>query len=96
MPSIDISISILAFITLVINFPFGFWRESVPKFSIRWFIAVHAAVPAVIVLRLAAGIEWRVTTIAFLVFCYFLGQFLGSKFRRRLNQNNSTVETTDG
>ncbi len=96
MASINLSIPLLALITIVINFPFGFWREGVPKFSVRWFIAVHAAVPIVIVLRLAAGIEWKVATIAFLVICYFLGQFLGSRFRRRLNQNNSSIETTDG
>lgn len=77
-------IPILALLTFLINIPFGFWREGVKKFSAYWFIAVHAAVPIVITMRILAGIEWRVLTIAFLVFCYFLGQFTGARLRRRL------------
>lgn len=80
----NMKLSLLAIITLAINIPFGYWREGVSKFSVKWFIAVHAAVPVVIALRVLAGIEWRVTTIAFLVFCYFLGQFAGARLRRRL------------
>ena len=74
----------LALITFIINIPFGFWREGVKKFSVRWFIAVHAAVPVVITLRIMAGIKWQILTILFLVFCYFLGQFTGARLRRRL------------
>ena len=69
--------------TLLINVPFGYWRESVRKFSPQWFIAVHAAVPAVIFMRLWGGIEWRVGVIAFFVLCYFAGQFVGARWRRR-------------
>ena len=75
---------LLALITFIINIPFGYWREGVKKFSINWFIAVHAAVPLVITLRILTGIEWQVLTIAFLVFCYFLGQYTGARLRRRL------------
>ncbi len=74
----------LAAATLFINIPFGFWREGVRKFSVKWFIAVHAAVPVVIALRIMAGIEWRAATIAFLVFCYFLGQSIGARLRRKI------------
>ncbi|OGT71203.1 MAG: hypothetical protein A3I78_10180 [Gammaproteobacteria bacterium RIFCSPLOWO2_02_FULL_56_15] len=76
---------LLAAATLVINIPFGYWREGLRKFSVQWFIAVHAAVPVVITLRILAGIEWRILTIAFLVVCYFLGQFSGARLRRRLD-----------
>lgn len=72
----------LALTTLIINIPFGYWREGVVKFSVKWFIAVHAAVPIVITLRILAGVEWQLLTIAFLVFSYFLGQFIGAKLRR--------------
>ena len=75
---------LLALITFIINIPFGFWREGVKKFSVHWFIAVHAAVPVVITLRIMAGIKWQILTILFLVFCYFLGQFTGARLRRRL------------
>lgn len=80
------TILLLAAATFIINIPFGFWREGVRKFSSAWFIAVHAAVPIVITLRILGGIEWRVTTIAFLVFCYFLGQNAGARIRRRVIQ----------
>ena len=75
----------VAIATLLINIPFGYWRETVRKFSVQWFVAVHAAVPAVIAMRLWAGIEWQVHVILFLVLCYFAGQFIGSRYKRRSN-----------
>jgi len=77
-------LALVAVSTVVINVPFGYWRAGVKKFSPSWYIAVHAAVPIVITMRLLAGIHWRVTTIGFLVSCYFLGQFLGTRLRHRL------------
>lgn len=78
------TVLIVALVTLLINIPFGFWREGVRKFSVSWFVAVHAAVPIVIAMRVMAGIEWRIMTIVFLVLCYFLGQFIGARIRRQL------------
>ncbi|MGI9229463.1 MAG: hypothetical protein ACR2P9_06355 [Gammaproteobacteria bacterium] len=69
--------------TLLINIPFGYWRETVVKFSWQWFVAVHAAVPAVIAMRMYADIDWQVKVIAFFVLCYFAGQFVGSRWKRR-------------
>lgn len=77
-------LALVAAITLLINIPFGYWREGLRKFSLKWMIAVHAAVPIVIAARMLAGIHWRVLPIAFLVCCYFLGQFCGARLRRRL------------
>jgi len=74
---------LIAFITLIINVPFGFWRQGLQKFSVNWYIAVHAAVPIVIAMRILAGIEWRIATIGFLVLSYFLGQLIGSKLRKK-------------
>jgi hypothetical protein len=77
-------LALVAAITLLINIPFGYWREGLRKFSLKWMIAVHAAVPFVIAARMLAGIHWRILPIAFLVFCYFLGQFSGARLRRCL------------
>lgn len=88
------NLALLAITTLLINIPCGFWRESVQKFSAKWFVAVHAAVPIVITLRLIAGIEWQVTTISFLVFCYFLGQFIGARLRRQFRPVTSLQKTS--
>lgn len=87
------AVPILALITFIINIPLGYWREGVKKFSVKWFIAVHAAVPVVITLRILAGVTWQVPVIAFLVCCYFLGQFSGARLRRKstpLPENIST------
>ena len=79
-----LAVILVALATYIINIPAGFWRHGLKKFSLQWFIAIHAAVPLVILLRVLAGIEWRPATIAFLVLCYFLGQYSGKTLRARL------------
>ncbi len=76
---------LIALATLMITIPCGYWRESVKRFSLQWFIAVHAAVPLVIIMRRLAEVEWRGVTIAFLVLCYFAGQLIGARLRRSLH-----------
>jgi hypothetical protein len=67
--------------TLALNLPFGFWRAGVRKFSLRWFLAVHAPVPMIVGLRLAAGLGWRLSTFPVLVGAFFGGQMLGGRAR---------------
>jgi hypothetical protein len=67
--------------TLVLNLPFGFWRAGVRKFSLAWFLAVHAPVPLIVGLRLAAGLGWRLSTFPVLVGAFVGGQFLGGRIR---------------
>jgi hypothetical protein len=68
--------------TVVVNLPFGYWRDGLRKLSPAWFVAVHAPVPAVIVLRRVGevGLSW--TTLPVLVGAYFAGQALGARVRR--------------
>jgi hypothetical protein len=66
---------------MLINLPFGYWRAGLRKLSIPWFVAVHAAVPLVVGLRVASGLGWRLSTIPLMVGAYFTGQFLGGKAR---------------
>jgi hypothetical protein len=66
-----------------VNVPFGYWREGVRKFSPAWFVAVHAPVPLVILMRLLAGIEWSFAILPLLVAAYFGGQWVGARHRRR-------------
>ncbi len=74
--------SLLAVAVLLINIPFGYWREGVRKFSPAWFVAVHAAVPIIILIRYVANIEWKLAALPITVFAYFFGQYLGARFRR--------------
>lgn len=85
---------IVAVATLVINLPLGYWRRSVRKFSPPWFVAVHAAVPLVILMRYVADLGFAWYTYPPLILCYFSGQFLGAWYRHRHSapkQNDADV-----
>jgi len=77
-----IRLIIVALTTLVINIPMGYWRESVKKFSPFWFVAVHAAVPVVVLMRHKSEIGFAWYTYPPMIICYFGGQFIGSRYRR--------------
>jgi hypothetical protein len=77
-----------ALAVLVLNLPFGFWRAGVRKFSVPWFLAVHAPVPMVVGVRLVAGLGWQLATFPVLIGAFFTGQIVGGKLRgwwRRLH-----------
>ena len=74
---------LVALTTMVINIPMGYWREGVKKFSPFWFIAVHAAVPLVVLMRKNTEVGHAWYTYPPMILCYFGGQFIGSRYRRR-------------
>ncbi len=74
---------VVMLLVLAVNLPFGAWREGCRKFSFPWFAAVHAPVPLVVAIRIAAGVGWRPANLPFLVAAYFAGQYLGGRWRRR-------------
>ena len=67
----------------LINLPFGFWRSKVKKFSVKWFIAIHASIPLVYAVRIYAGVSWEVSSFIILIGAYFLGQYVGSRYISR-------------
>jgi hypothetical protein len=77
-----VSLALLIAGIFVVNLPFGYWREGVRKFSPAWFLAVHAAVPIVIVMRMSLGIQWSLTILPLMVAAYFGGQAGGARLRR--------------
>jgi hypothetical protein len=77
------ALTLLTVTIFVINLPFGYWREGVRRFSPAWFVAVHAAVPLVVALRIWLGIDWSWSTLPLLVAAYFAGQTVGARLRRR-------------
>ena len=85
----------VAVAVLLINVPFGFWREGVRKFTWRWFVAVHAPVPFVVGMRTLAGIGLHLTTVPILVGAYFTGQFIGGRLRRRTEPEPAWPAGTD-
>ena len=71
----------LAGLVLLLNLPFGYFRAGVKRFSVPWFIAVHAAIPLIVLLRFLMGVGWRLATFPLFVGAYAVGHFLGGKYR---------------
>ncbi|XP_042003221.1 uncharacterized protein LOC121752296 [Salvia splendens] len=62
------------------NIPLGVWREHTRKFSPSWFIAVHAAVPFIAMLR--KSVLMPKTAMAITIAGSILGQIIGSRAER--------------
>jgi hypothetical protein len=73
------TVSILCVIAFAINLPFGYWRVGVPRYSWKWFLAIHFPIPFVVVLRLTFDQGWR--AIPFLFAAAIAGQLFGSYMR---------------
>lgn len=63
------------------NLPLGYFRETTRKFSVLWFVLVHASIPFIIILRLSLGFSW--CWIPFTLACAVAGQIIGARIRRR-------------
>jgi F0F1-type ATP synthase membrane subunit a len=75
------NLATVALAVLVLNFPFGFWRAGVRRFTLPWFLAVHAPVPVVVGLRVLSGLGWQLSTVPVLAGAFLAGQFLGGRLR---------------
>ncbi len=64
-------------IVLLLNFPFGYWRIHVKKFSLQWILAIHIPVIFIIGLRLFTNIGFSWYSYLFMISAFFLGQKLG-------------------
>jgi hypothetical protein len=82
MLSPDSHLPVLAVVVALLNVPFGYWRAGTRKFTLPWFVAVHAPVPIVIALRLSAGVAWRFGAFGVLAGAFFTGQYVGGALRR--------------
>ncbi len=80
-----VRIALVAAGILVVNLPFGWWRAGVRKFSLAWFVAVHAPVPLAVAMRWAAGLGFRWSLLPLFVAGYFAGQWLGARARARMH-----------
>ncbi len=83
MTEFAVRLGAVAVAVIVLNLPFGFWRAGAKKFTRPWFLAVHAPVPLVILLRVFSGLGWQLSSFPVLVGAFFTGQFLGGVLRRR-------------
>lgn len=65
---------------MAVNVPLGIWREHTQKFSLSWFVAVHAAVPFIAMLR--KSVLMPKTAMAITVAASIIGQVIGSRAER--------------
>ena len=72
-------VTITCIATFLINLPFGYLRGCFRKLSFWWFVAIHAPVPLVIVIRKFHKLELTWELAPFLLGSFFLGQLIGRK-----------------
>ncbi|ESQ39668.1 hypothetical protein EUTSA_v10000944mg [Eutrema salsugineum] len=70
----------IALMGMAANVPLGVWREHTKKFSPSWFVAVHAAVPFIAMLR--KSVLMPKTAMALTIGASILGQVIGSRAER--------------
>ena len=80
---VDYALTIIGVaVTFAVNIAAGYWRAHAKSRGSRfeWFLAVHAPVPLVAVLRRLAGVGFSVQTapvLALFILAYFAGQRVG-------------------
>jgi len=77
--------------TFLINIPCGYARARYKKLSFMWFLYIHLPVPFVIYIRHFNNIDLTWELAPFLFGSYFLGQFLGRKWRSIREFNKEKV-----
>ncbi|XP_010481589.1 PREDICTED: uncharacterized protein LOC104760372 isoform X1 [Camelina sativa] len=70
----------IALMGMAANVPLGVWREHTKKFSPSWFLAVHAAVPFIAMLR--KSVLMPKAAMALTIGASILGQVIGSRAER--------------
>ncbi|XP_077240764.1 uncharacterized protein LOC143881538 [Tasmannia lanceolata] len=83
---------VIGLLGMAANVPLGIWREHTEKFSPSWFVAVHAAVPFIAMLR--KSVLMPKMAMAFTIAASVLGQVIGSRAERlRLKAVAARAET---
>jgi len=67
-------------IAVLLNIPFGYYRQRFAKMTIMWWVMIHAPIPFIILLRKFMGIDLSIGLFATSVFFCIVGQVIGSRF----------------
>lgn len=73
---------IVSMTVVLLNIPFGYWREHVTKLSWEWFLSIHIPVLVIIWLRFWLDLGWEWTTYPIFIGAYFSGQYFGAIWHR--------------
>ena len=68
-------LALVVAVAIAINLPFGAWRTTTRKFSWQWFLSIHLPIPAIFIIRRAAGFGWDYVPV--MIACAVTGQILG-------------------
>lgn len=63
--------------TLILNIPLGRWRNKYKKFTIIWWLLIHASIPIIVAMRI--WLDTPRICIPLFIFLAILGQMIGSK-----------------
>lgn len=66
-------------LAFMLNVPFGFLRSKTNKFSIKWFLYVHATIPIIFLGRFFAHLG--VVYVPFFITAAVLGQIAGGRLK---------------
>ena len=75
-------LALVVAVAIAVNLPFGAWRTTTRKLSWQWFLAIHLPIPAIFIIRRAAGFGWAFVPL--MVACAVTGQLLGGWLYARL------------
>lgn len=78
-------------LTLLVNLPFGYYRQRASKFSGKWFFAVHLPIPLVVLIRISFDLGFELHTYPLMVFAFFLGQYFGGVCWNLLNKRTKKI-----
>jgi hypothetical protein len=67
----------IAFLTVVINLPFGYFRQKTKKFSFKWFLCIHLPIPLIFLARVSSHLSYKFIPV--FVAAAVTGQILGGK-----------------
>ncbi len=86
---------LVAFLTFLVNIPFGYWRAKLKPLSKEWFLAVHLPVPLIVIFRLLFGVHLNIPTFVVFVISFFAGQrvgvFLNRFIERKLGSSSKNI-----
>jgi hypothetical protein len=80
MVSMPLKVVLVLLFTVVINLPFGYWRQGLKKFTLPWWLAIHLPIPLIIAFRIGLGIPY--STVPLVIASAVAGQWVGGRMKK--------------
>lgn len=80
MNSLTLKLTLVLLLTVVINLPFGYWRQGLKKFTLPWWLAIHLPIPLIVAFRIGLGIPY--STVPLVIASAVAGQWIGGRMRK--------------